>query len=210
MRVKPTPQTIFEYPHYRSILNLLIEYPDGLQPRHLRYALCKNNDKDKFNKKTYLNLQNFFKDRLNYLVKGKFIVEGCLKSKNVFKEEGYIRLYQSGLSVAINKPELFIKNGSQNNELLKDLIKGFATELHENENLHFNGTFGTSLASMVLEVVSNNARTLTRFNEDNAWKNIALEAFKHLTSTLSAIVDKALSIILTQHSSPLTILLVMS
>lgn len=83
MKVKPTRDNVFKREPYRSILNLLIAYPDGLEPKHFRYALCKNHDKDKFNIKTYTYLEAFFKDKIEYLTKMKYIVEGCIKSKNV-------------------------------------------------------------------------------------------------------------------------------
>lgn len=89
MKVKPTRDNVFKREPYRSILNLLIKYPDGLEPKHLRFALCKNHDEDKFNIKTYRYLEGFFMERkdnvfkLEYLMKSNYIVEGCIKSKHI-------------------------------------------------------------------------------------------------------------------------------
>jgi hypothetical protein len=101
MKRKPNLENILtldQFLHYRSILKLLVEYPKGLEPRHLRYALCENHDRENFSKTGYSDLAGFFKDgRLEQLKKSGFIKEGCIKSKNILTnflnnliDKGYI------------------------------------------------------------------------------------------------------------------------
>jgi hypothetical protein len=85
MKIAVTKDNVFNRKPYRSILNLLIEYQyykGGLEQKHFRYALIKNHDKNNFHEWTYIEMQSFFKDRLQSMFKQGLIDEGCITSRN--------------------------------------------------------------------------------------------------------------------------------
>ncbi len=98
-----------------------------------------------------------------------------------------IRIYQSGLNVAVKRPELFIGQGnSPRIELYKDLLSGTAETLAEHPR--FNGPLGASLAAMVIETVGDNSPILLRLNPDEPWEKVAGQAIKQVTEGLSEAV----------------------
>ncbi len=102
----------------------------------------------------------------------------------VFGEQGLIGLYQAGLGVAVDRPELFIKdNGEARNELFQDLLKGTAKTLRTYPR--FKGPVGASLAAMVVDVVGENAPALLRLNPDEPWEKVAITVMDQITSTLN-------------------------
>lgn len=76
---------------------------------------------------------------------------------NQFTKEGLLNLYKAALSVAAEKPHLFVKdNGDPQDHLAKDLIANFASALIQSPP-PFNGSVGVQLAAAALEAVSANA-----------------------------------------------------
>ena len=106
---------------------------------------------------------------------------------HIFSEQGMIRIYQSGLNVAVNRPELFIGQGDAPEiELYKDLLRGTAETLAEYPR--FNGPLGASLAAMVIETVGENAPSILKFNHGEPWEKIADQAIKQVTNGLAEAV----------------------
>ena len=90
MRPKLTMENLFRQPHYKSVLNLLIEFQDkefqdktGLRPLQFRYALEKGykDSKDVRVKVNIDRLKKFFGSRLDILTNNGQIVPDCIKSK---------------------------------------------------------------------------------------------------------------------------------
>jgi hypothetical protein len=85
-------EEIFRKSHYKSILNILIEFQNkkfhgkiGIRPLQLRYALEKGYDresKDPTDKRNNADLEKFFGKRLNDLEKAGLIIPNCITSKN--------------------------------------------------------------------------------------------------------------------------------
>lgn len=85
-----TQKNIFDKPHYKSIIRLLIEYQDkkfqgkiGLKTIHFRYALEKNYRKstDSRVKSTIKTLEPWFEEKLIELYNTKAITSECITSK---------------------------------------------------------------------------------------------------------------------------------
>jgi hypothetical protein len=103
---------------------------------------------------------------------------------DVFSEQGLIRLYQAGLGVAVERPELFIGGSdSAKQELFGDLLSGTATTLRAHRR--FKGPIGVSLAAMAIETVGDNAPALLKFNPNEPWEKVALTALEQVTAGLS-------------------------
>ena len=80
-----TIENVFEIEPYRSVINLLNEFQshkEGIEQRHMRYALIKNHDKDNLWSSTQLELESFFGDRLQQLVNEGYIKPDCITSRN--------------------------------------------------------------------------------------------------------------------------------
>jgi len=71
-----TKINVFQREPYRSIINLIIEFPRGLQQRHLRYALIKNNDGVKTT-----DIEMMLKPLLPKLIKKGIIAKNCVSSR---------------------------------------------------------------------------------------------------------------------------------
>ncbi|TNE64770.1 MAG: hypothetical protein EP335_06590 [Alphaproteobacteria bacterium] len=105
-----------------------------------------------------------------------------------FGHDGLIRLYQSGLQVAIDTPALFLaSDGSAKQQLFQDLLKGTATVLKDNPT--FKGAIGTSMAVMAIETVGAHAPTLLKLDPDKPWELVATTALAQVTETLGAGVE---------------------
>ena len=103
---------------------------------------------------------------------------------DVFSEQGLIRLYQAGLSVAVERPGLFVgDNESAKTELFRELLSGAAGTLLAHPR--FKGPVGALLAAMVIEVVGHNAPALLKLNPNDPWERVAATVLKQLTTELS-------------------------
>lgn len=103
---------------------------------------------------------------------------------DVFSEQGAIRLYQAGLGVAVERPNLFIGDDEKpRTQLFQDLLKGAAATLQANPR--FNGPLGASLAAMVVEAVGRNAPALLKLNPKESWEKVAVTALDQLTASLA-------------------------
>lgn len=85
MKVKLTPETIFKFPHYESIKNLLFEFTgkSGLQQKHFRYALIENHDNmewynERKVKEDFMDKDG--KDKLQPLIDSEKINPKCISS----------------------------------------------------------------------------------------------------------------------------------
>jgi len=106
----------------------------------------------------------------------------------VFSEQGVIRIYQAGLSVAVARPELFIGQGdSADKQLYKDLLRETAKTLSKYPR--FEGPVGSSLVAMAVEVVGHNAPSLLKLNPDEAWEKVAITAINQVTDSLSEALE---------------------
>ena len=102
---------------------------------------------------------------------------------NVFGKEGMLSLYQAGMEVAINKPEVFIDNNQPNADVYKQLISGVAEQVRATPKL--DRTVVSGIAAEVVKVVGNNAGTLFKLNGDDSWDKVALSIIKHVTDDLN-------------------------
>ncbi len=103
---------------------------------------------------------------------------------DVFSEQGLIRLYQAGLSVAVERPGLFVGDKeSAKTELFRELLSGAAGTLLAHPR--FKGPVGALLAAMVIEVVGHNAPALLKLNPNDPWERVAAKVLKQLTTELS-------------------------
>jgi len=103
-------ENIFIKPHYKSILNLLIEFQDkefygktGLRPIQFRYALEKGyrNSEDIRVQRSKVELRRFFGNKLSYLESNDRIISGCITSKNNLSK--FLRNLQHPLINAIER-----------------------------------------------------------------------------------------------------------
>lgn len=108
---------------------------------------------------------------------------------DAFSEQGLIRLYQAGLGVAVDRPELFVdSNGSAKSDLFKELLSGTASILREHPR--FTGPVGASLAAMAVSAVGSNAPALLKLDPNEPWENVAVAALEQLTKGLSEGLSK--------------------
>ena len=104
---------------------------------------------------------------------------------DVFSEQGLIRLYQAGLGVAVDRPELFIdEDGSPKSDLYRELLRGAASTLQAHPR--FEGPVGASLAAMVVTAVGNSAPALLKLDPDQPWEKVAVTLIEQLSVSLSA------------------------
>lgn len=87
MKSRLSTENVFEKEHYRSILNLLIEYQDkkfegktGFRPMQFRYVLEKGYKNTQY-VRVRRELKRFFGDRLEFLINDGRVVPGCITSK---------------------------------------------------------------------------------------------------------------------------------
>ncbi len=102
---------------------------------------------------------------------------------NVFSKDGFVSVYKAGLGVAIDRPELFIKDDQSNPEFFRALLKGAFEVLVEYPR--FQGPVGASLAVMTIETVGEHAPTLFRLDSDVPLEDAALDILQQLTTGLS-------------------------
>ncbi|MCD4722978.1 MAG: hypothetical protein K8S13_24435 [Desulfobacula sp.] len=104
--------------------------------------------------------------------------------KDVFSEQGAIRIYQACLEVAVKRPELFIEEDKDTKaELLQGLLSGTAATLSQYPR--FKGPLGASLLAMAIEVVGNNAPALLKLDSEEPWENVAKGCIQQISTTLA-------------------------
>ncbi|MGD8369718.1 MAG: hypothetical protein PVG78_18920 [Desulfobacterales bacterium] len=102
----------------------------------------------------------------------------------VFSDQGLIRLYQAGLGVAMERPQLFIgDSASAKAALFRDLLAGTAGVLQAHPR--FKGPIGASLAAMAVEAVGYNAPAILKLDPDEPWEKVAEDALKQITTGLA-------------------------
>jgi hypothetical protein len=102
---------------------------------------------------------------------------------NQFTKEGLLDLYKSALSVAAEKPHLFLKdNGDPQDHFVKDLIANFASALMHSPP-PFNGSVGVQLAAAALEAVSANAQRFA--GQKKPWEQTASDMVSKVTEELA-------------------------
>jgi hypothetical protein len=102
---------------------------------------------------------------------------------NQFTKEGLLDLYKAALSVAAEKPHLFLKdNGDPQDHLAKDLIANFASALMQSPS-PFNGSVGVQLAAAALEAVSANAQRFA--GQKKPWEQTASDMVSKVAEQLS-------------------------
>jgi hypothetical protein len=102
---------------------------------------------------------------------------------NQFTKEGLLDLYKSALSVAAEKPHLFLKdNGDPQDHFAKDLIANFASALMHSPP-PFNGSVGVQLAAAALEAVSANAQRFA--GQKKPWEQTASDMVSKVTEELA-------------------------
>lgn len=180
--VDTLPGSIHEQIEYRKMVDALA----GPSAEAAFKILAENTE-------SYLG-KDFSKDKALGAVTKAFFqeiskVSGEGNIVNVFSEQGVIRVYQAGLSVAVERPDLFIgDDDSAEKALYRDLLKGTADTLRKYPR--FKGPVGSSLAAMAIEVVGHNAPSLLKLNPDEPWEKVAITAIDQVTSGLSEILEK--------------------
>lgn len=102
---------------------------------------------------------------------------------NQFTKEGLLDLYEAALSVAAEKPHLFLKdNGDPQDHLAKDLIANFASALMQSPP-PFNGSVGVQLAAASLEAVSANAQRFA--GQKKPWEQTASDMVSKVAEQLA-------------------------
>lgn len=103
---------------------------------------------------------------------------------DVFSEQGLIRLYQAGLGVAVERPDLFVGDDeSAKTKLFRELLSSTAGTLRAHPRL--KGPVGALLSAMVIEVVGQNAPALLKLNPEDPWERVAATVLEQLTTELS-------------------------
>jgi hypothetical protein len=104
---------------------------------------------------------------------------------DVFSEQGLIRLYQAGLGVAVDRPELFIdETGSPKSDLYRELLRGAASTFRAHPR--FEGPVGASLAAMAVTAVGSSAPALLKLDPGQPWEKIAVTLIEQISVSLSA------------------------
>lgn len=107
---------------------------------------------------------------------------------NVFSEQGLIRIYQAGLRIAVERPELFTGQvDSAGKRLFKRLLSGTAETLREYPR--FKGPVGSSLVAMGVEAIGQQAPSLLKLNSDEPWEKIAIAAIDQVIAGLSEALE---------------------
>ena len=136
---------------------------------------------------TYLG-KDFADDRALGAVTSAFFQEIKVTTQDgsivdVFSNQGLIRLYQAGLGVAVERPDLFIGDDQSSNiKLFRELLSGVAGTLRAHPR--FKGPFGASLAATVVEVVGQNAPALLKLNPEEPWEKVAATVLEQVTTEL--------------------------
>jgi hypothetical protein len=109
---------------------------------------------------------------------------------NVFTRNGVTALFDSALTVAIEKPQLFIDdNGNPKSELLTDLFVSTASAVREANNNGFDKNLGVTLSAMVISTLGEYAEHLLKLDPDKPWENVAVEVIQNMTSDLSEAIS---------------------
>ena len=175
--VDALPESIAEQIHYRDLVDALA----GPSAEAAFRLLAENTE-------TYLG-KDFANDKALGAVTAALFEEIKTTAHDgsivdIFGEQGVIRLYQAGLGVAMERPELFIgDDDSAKAELFRDLLSGAASTLRAHPR--FKGPVGASLAAMLLEVVGENAPALLKLDPDDHWENVAIALLEHVTNGLA-------------------------
>jgi hypothetical protein len=103
--------------------------------------------------------------------------------KNQFTKDGLLDLYKAALSVAAEKPHLFLKdNGAPQDDLAKDLIANFASTLMQAPP-PFNSSVGVQLAAAALDAVSTNAHRFA--DREKPWEQTASDMVSKVAEQLA-------------------------
>ncbi len=107
--------------------------------------------------------------------------------KDQFTREGLLGLYSAALSVAAERPQLFLGDGQRSeDELARELFSNFAGVLRDSPP-PFDGEVGIALASAALGAVGNN---IHRFADDSDhWEQTAAEMVRSLITKLKSALD---------------------
>ena len=175
--VEALPDSIAEQIHYRDLVDALA----GPSAEAAFKLLAENTE-------TYLG-KDFADDKALGAVTAALFEEIKTTTHDgsivdVFSEQGVIRLYQAGLSVAVERPALFIgEDKSAKSKLYRELLSGTASTLRTHPR--FKGPVGASLAAVVVEVVGHNAPALLKLNPDEPWEKMAVTAMEQVTTGLA-------------------------
>ena len=175
--VEILPGTIHEQIDYRKMVDAIA----GPSAEAAFKVLAENTE-------NYLG-DNFKKDKALAAVTSALFeavrdISGEGSLVNVFSEQGVIRIYQAGLSIAIKRPGLFIgQGGSASKQLYKDFLSGIAETLSKYPR--FKGPIGSSLVAMAVTVVGHNASSLFKLNPDEPWEDVANKAITQVATSLS-------------------------
>jgi hypothetical protein len=175
--VDALPRTIGEQMRYRDLVDAIA----GPSAEAAFKLLAENTE-------TYLG-KDFADDQALGVVTSALFQEIQVTTQedsivNVFSEQGLIRLYKAGLSVAVERPGLFIEgDDSVKIKLLKELLSGTAATLRDNPR--FKGPLGASLAAIVIEVMGRNAPALLKLNPNDPWEKVAETVIKQVTAGLA-------------------------
>lgn len=110
----------------------------------------------------------------------------------VFSKQSIKTLFESALTVAIEKPDLFVKDGAggDNHQLLIDLFVGSSETIKQANTKGFNKEIGVSFISMVIKTVGQNADALLKINPAKPWNEVALKIIQDITDGLGEAVAK--------------------
>ncbi len=107
---------------------------------------------------------------------------------DVFTRTGAVSLYQAGLSVAKNQPELFIKDdGEPKTKLFQELLSGTANVLVQRPNM--KRSVGAALGAMTIEAVGDNAQALLGLSPKKPWDKVAIDVIEQVTGALNEALD---------------------
>jgi hypothetical protein len=175
--VEALPDSIVEQIHYRDLVDALA----GPSAEAAFKLLAENTE-------TYLG-KDFADDKALGAVTAALFEEIKTTTHDgsivdVFSEQGVIRLYQAGLSVAVERPALFIgEDKSAKSKLYRELLSGTASTLRTYPR--FKGPIGASLVAVVVEVVGHNGPALLKLNPDEPWEKVAVTATEQITTGLA-------------------------
>lgn len=109
----------------------------------------------------------------------------------VFSKHGVTALFNSALTVAIEKPQLFIdEQGNPKSALLTSLLVNTATAVKTVNNQGFDKNLGVTLCAMVIDTLGEQAELLLALDPDKPWENVALEVIQHMTTDLSEAISE--------------------
>ena len=102
--------------------------------------------------------------------------------RDQFKRDGLIGLYKSVLQVAVNQPELFIKDNVANEALARDALQSFSTALAKTPP-PFDRTAGVTLASVAIDLLGRHAHRYA--DPANDWHGVGVNVFTTMASDFS-------------------------